>query len=565
MKTLYLTTLLTCLLATSQISAQTASELTPPTFQPENQRLSGPVKISAPSVVEAPAGADKLFVALADVALEGALPEMAAVNAELKKYLVGGTIAVSDIFRAAGELETAYVRAGFVLVRVVLPPQTLVNGGTLRIIIVNGFVESVDASAVPTPVRERLERLTLPIVGRPDIKLRDIERQLLLAGDTYGVALGSALSAGADPGGTVVVLDPSYRSVTGFFGIDNLVADDLGPGVLSGGIELNSLLQLGETFYGRAIGAPDQFFSDFPQYRSLAIGAVVPIGFNGLTLNIEAVSSKTTPDDPIVPTTSSFDRISTRLFYPWVRSGNFNFSSQVSLDVQSDDQSLIGAGGLTPIYQDDLTVLRLSADAFWQNEAGSIFEGGVIFSQGLDALGARNIPPPGSVPLSRQGAGPVFSKLLLSARFRAALSERISLSVSGRFQSSFGDPLLNSEQFGIAGPRELSAFDAGELQGDGGWVVRGELSSPWQIQLAGTPQLLSPYIFGAVGAVNLEQPTVFEQPTVQATSFGIGVDLLTLEKSAFKSASLRLEYGRGERDDNRPDNNRFSIVGSYRF
>ena len=79
------------------------------------------------------------------------------------------------------------------------------------------------------------------------------------------------------------------------------------------------------------------------------------------------------------------------------------------------------------------------------------------------------------------------------------------------------------------------------------------------------PVLVSPYIFAAYGDVSLKQPTALETADLSATSFGIGVEINTLTKSNYSSATLRIEYARGTRDDDQPDNNRFSIQGSIRF
>ncbi|TMM55561.1 ShlB/FhaC/HecB family hemolysin secretion/activation protein [Sulfitobacter sabulilitoris] len=536
--------------------------------------MNGAVVFSGERGTKPPPGAENLLISLSGLELEGALPQMAAVNAATRDRLTGQTITVAEIFNAASDLETAYAQAGFVLARVILPAQNLRDGGTLRIVVVDGFVETVDASAAPPQVRDRLTRLTDPLVGRRSVKLTDIERQLLLAGDTYGVALGSALAAGATPGATSLVLQPEFRPVTGFLAFDNAVSDELGSGTVSAGFELNSPFALGETFYGRFSGAPTGdgsdglggVFSGDPRLRTLSLGAVVPLGDDGLTLNVEATDSRSTPETAAAPTSSAFERYSVRLFYPFVRSRNRNISGQVTLDSQSDAQDLVTATGRTPIYRDETSVLRLAADGFWQTENGTVIEAGSVLSRGLDILGARTAADAaGGTPLSRQGADAEFTKMVASARLRRMLTDQFNLSLAGRVQTSFGDPLVTSEQFGIAGSQELSAFDAGTLKGDSGWVVRGEVSMPRQVKVADYGLLASPYVFAAYGQVRLQQPTVAERSEVGASAFGIGLELNALENSQFSSATLRIEYGKGHRDDNAPDTSRFSVVGSFRF
>jgi hemolysin activation/secretion protein len=562
------------LLGDGEAAAQTASEITPGSFAPDAQRLRGSVVFSGERGTKPPPGADRLLITLSGVTIEGALPQMAAANAATRARLSGKTILVAEIFNAASDLENAYAQAGFVLARVILPAQELRDGGRLRIVVVNGFVETVETSAVPPRVRDRITALTAPLVGQRSLRLPALERRLLLAGDTYGVALGSALAAGAQPGATTLILKPEFRPVTGFFAFDNIVSDDLGPLVLSAGVELNSPFSYGETIYARLSAAPTDdhgnnvgsVFGSDPSLRTASLGVVVPIGLDGLTLNLETTDSRTAPDDPTAPTVSRYTRHSVRLFYPFIRSRQRNISGRLSLDLQEDEQFLVAGGGRTPVYRDETTVLRAAVDGFWLTETGSAIEAGAVLSRGIDAFGARSASnTAGGPPLSRQGADAEFTKLEVSGRLRRKLSERFSLSLSGRAQSSFGDPLITGEQFGIAGPQELSAFDAGTIKGDNGWVVRAEVSAPRQITLADRAVLMSPYVFAAVGNVRRERPTATEARSVSANAYGIGIEFNSLAQSRFTSATLRIEYGRGNRDDALPDNNRFSIQGSIRF
>ncbi|MEW9921714.1 ShlB/FhaC/HecB family hemolysin secretion/activation protein [Marimonas sp. MJW-29] len=555
--------------------AQTASEITPSNFAPDAQRLTGAVVFSGERGLKAPPGSEKLLINLSGVTLNGELSEMAAANAAVRARLSSKTITVAEIFNAVADLENAYAQAGFVLARVVLPAQELRDGGRLRIEVINGFVETVDASAAPEPVRGRIEQITAPLVGRRGLRLPELERQLLLAGDTYGVALGSALAAGATPGGTSLILQPEFRPVTGFFAFDNANSDELGPVTLSAGIEVNSPFNIGETFYGRFSGAPSgdnvngvgSVFSSDPRVRTLSVGTVFPLGLDGLTLNMELTDSRTAPDTLVAPSTSRFKRGSARLFYPFIRSRNRNISGQLTLDKQLDEQFLVTPnGGRSPIYKDKTTVIRAAVDGFWLTESGSAIEAGAVLSRGIDALGARGADEVGSgVPLSRQSADAEFTKLIVSGRLRHKITENFNFSLSGRAQSSFGDPLLIGEQFGIAGGQELSAFDAGDIKGDSGFVTRAEVSMPRQANFGETPVLISPYIFAAYGDVSLKQPTAQETADLSATSYGIGVEFNTLTKSNFRSATVRMEYARGTRDDDQPDKNRFSISGSFRF
>lgn len=551
----------------AQAQAPTASQITPDTLQPPLQRLNGAVEFTGRAGTQAPPGSESIGITLSAVNLEGGLPQLAAENAAFEAQLTRGRIPVSELFEATADLEAAYAREGFVLSRVILPQQRLRDGGRLRVVVVNGFIEEVDTSNVPENTRARIDRLTEPLVGKPGLTREELERQLLLAGDTPGTALKSALGPGEEEGGARILLDPEFRPVTGFVGFGNPNSDELGEESFNVGIELNSPFRFGETIYLRASGAPQQFFSDDPRSRILAGGVVLPLGFTGLTFNAEITNSRTTPDNTAVPTASEFDRTSLRLSYPFRRSRQLNITGQVAVDFQSDDQEFLGLDVPVELFRDEVTVLRLGGNVSYFHENDAVSEGGLTLSRGVDAFGARTAADAAAsgVPLSRAGADATFTKLVGFFSHRRALSDNLALSVNGRFQSSFGDALINSEQFSMVGAGELSTFDSGTLRGDSGWVVRSELSTQAVVNLGQTPLLLSPYVFAGIGQVTFEEPTAIEQRRTEGVAYGIGMDLFAQTNSSFRSNSIRIELGRGERDDGISDDTRFTISGNFRY
>lgn len=546
--------------------AQSASQVTPDTLAPPQTRLTGTLVFDGGSGTQAPPGADQISIVLSDVTLRGGLPDMAEADQALRTRLTRGRVPVSEIFAATADLEAAYANAGFILSRVVLPQQALQDGGTLQIEIVNGFVERLDATAVPPRIQRRIAQVTRPLIEKPGLSQKELERRLLLAGDTPGTALQSALATGEQPGGTVIVLEPEYRTVTGFIGADNLADPGLGKLTISAGVELNSALGLGETFYARLSGSQEGLFSDDPRYRVLGLGAILPLGPSGLAFNYEYTSSSTRPVDQIVPTQSSFERHAFRVTYPLIRSRAQNLTLGASLDLSKDTQDLVVPDGTTPVYDDALSVARLSADWSRTHARGAYTELSATYAQGLDAFDARSADDVGAgTPLSRAGADAEFNKLSAEGSHSRVLGPNLALTVFGAMQTSLGTPLPTSEQFSIAGSNALSAFDAGALRGDSGWVLRAEVTSNRGISLGGRLGDLNPYAFLGAGAVTLDNPTALESAKTSAQAYGLGVDLVRQEGSNFRSSFLRVEFGIGERDDGGSDGNRFSITGNFRF
>ncbi len=335
------------------------------------------------------------------------LPGAGATDGSAPREVAGRRASGADIFAAALELEAAYAKAGYVLVRVTLPQQKLVDGAVLRLVVIDGFIERVDVSRLPQNVRARIGSLLAPLVGRPGVLLRELERRVLLAGDVPGTVLRSALAPGSGVGATVLVVEANYQGVNGIFTADNSLAGVLGPFQIGVGLD-TTVLGLGELGYIRATGDPiggeGGLFSDHPRNRILAAGFIVPLGTDGLTFNVEGTIARTAPEGQLgfPGSDDQFRRPSGRLRYPWIRSRDKNFATQLVFDAEDEQDNLFLAPVTLPLFLDVVRVLRV------QNEADAIIPtfgptegplagklgGGTLSatltpSFGLDVLGAR--------------------------------------------------------------------------------------------------------------------------------------------------------------------------------
>lgn len=580
-------------------AAQTASQVTPPAFRPGVPPASPGTGLVIPDSagLEAPAEMAGLKVVVGGVQVEGGLPELAEAERALQASLTGREVTAAEIFAAARALEADYARQGYVLVRIVLPPQTIENGAPLRLWVLNGWIERIDASAVPPAVRGRVEAVLRRLGGRPGVTLAEVERALLLAGETPGVALRSALRPGATSGASVLVVEGRFKPVTGSYSADNTPGAPLGGRYMSVGLDINSPTGNGEVIYLRAggdfrrgpEGADRDFLAEQPRNRSVVAGVAVPLGDDGLMLSFEGVDARTTPRTRPgdLEITSRFQRLSARLRYPVIRSRAFSLGGDLSFDAQDE---LVQA--ISPVEadlsHDTLRVLRAGVDLTLLAPGDALIGARLTASGGIDGLGARAAPTdPNATPLSRQGAAPDFRKLELGFSLSRPLVRQLTLDLRGRAQTAFEEALPSSEQIGLAGADGLSAFDAGGLQGDSGYVVRGELRFPVMTgftlpfalpdipaqQGAGLPAggttagalLVSPYVFGAIGETRLHRPTVIEQASTRGSAWGVGVRVGAAARSRFASLSGSLEYGRGRLDRPGPDRDEDRLTASLSF
>jgi hemolysin activation/secretion protein len=586
-----------CMLCAGSAVAQTASQVTPQTFEPQTQRsrVGGGVVIPDGAGPIAPDGAETLEVEISGVDVEGGLAELAAETAKIVAELSGKTVSAAKLFEAAGDLQAAYAEKGYGLMRVVLPAQRLTNGAVLRLVVIDGFIEEIDTSNLPENIRDRVTHMLAPIAGRRAITNSEIERRLLLAGDTPGTVMRSTLSKGNKPGGSILTIEARYKPVTGSLSVDNSLSDALGNYNLALGTEFNSLLGFGELFYLRADGAPSfdsdgDFFSNAPRNRALSGGVIVPLGIDGLTFNLEGTLARTAPEATANGPAflSDLTRTSARLVYPVIRSRDFMLNVKGVFDVQDETLSLRNGGGIT-ISQDRLRVLRAGADFSWYAPGDALIFGSLTGSFGIDGLGARNQSDAAAsgTTLSRQGADADFHKLDIMLGYRQPVAEHLVLDFKARAQTSFGEPLLNAEQIGLASSGGLSSFPLGSVQGDSGFALRWEAQFPFATavtlpftvpdfpkqQGTGLPQgsetsgalYISPYVFGAYGGVKLYEPTVLERGFSRGAAYGVGLRLGVAGQSSFNSVTLNLEYGRAERFGNGANDNRFTLSTAFQF
>ena len=417
--------------------------------------------------------------------------------------------------------------------------------------------------------------MVTPLVGQRGLTLGEIERRLLLAGDTPGVALISTLKPGETTGATILVVEARQRPVSGFVGADNTLASALGRSVLNTGLDLNSVFGLGETVYLRAYGHPggDDFhgfgglFTDRPRVRTLAAGAVVPIGVDGLTFNVEGTQSKTTPKPLSFQTASDFERLSLRLRYPWIRSRQLNVGSE--LDLRRADRGLLAAVARRrhPALAPTACASRASpptCPTSCRRTASS--RRGRSPPSGSTALGARSAADANVFnPLSRLGADADFQKLEGLATLAQPIADHLAFAAycGARPRSTRCSPARSRS----ASPPSTSSRPSTPARSAATAAGSCGARSPRPGRIAGlaVPVTVAPYAYAATGALYLQRPTVLEQGTTHVSSLAVGLRFGATIDPGFSDASLALEFGRAFRDDDEPDANRFTVVGSVRF
>lgn len=576
------------LVGQSPAHAQTASQITLPPARPLAAPKSTEIVIPVVAGTSAPKGAERLTVRLSSVAINDETTDtendsLLKARRAFEAALVGKTVTVEAVFQAARDLEAAYALAGFALTRVVVPAQKLVDGGTLKVVVIDGFIERIDVEALPLAIRSRIGAVLEPVVDRKKLKLGEIERALMLAGDTPGTALKSTLAPGKRPGGSVLIVEARHKPINATVSTDNTVGRSLGGVSSAVSVQVNSPFGFGEQFYAQASGFPrfDRergFFEAKPTNRQVSVGANIPLGVDGLSLILDALRADSAPKSNTIQSFySEYQRLSVRMRYAAVRSRAFNMSTELSFDIQDEDVSAIKPVA-TPISRDRLRIVRSGNEISGFVPWGAFLGGRIVASLGLDALGARDAASAtATLPLSRQGADASFSKIEFMGRYGQVLAPHLGIDLFVHGQHSFGQAMAHAEQIGLIEYNGVSGFDRGSFMGDSGLIGRAEISSSWSTDLGGVGLAsAAPYLFGGFGTIWLMSPTAVEQEKTSAASWGVGIrfggaptpaagPVAPVIGSTFDQAILSIEWNRQYRTDAAPTGDRFIISGSIQF
>ena len=187
---------------------------------------------------------------------------------------------------------------------------------------------------------------------------------------------------------------------------------------------------------------------------------VIPIGVDGWIINPEYTLSRTRPD--IFATTPEsiawYERWAVRTSYPLIRERARFFVLQGAFEAIKQYTDLTQFG--TELNRDRYSVLRGGADFGFPLPwaGGPSLRSSLLFSRGLGGRDQTEADSSG-IPLTRVGAGPVFSKLAGDIRFYQPLPEAFQIALIGRGQSH-STTQSRSEQFALDAIDGVSPFPA---------------------------------------------------------------------------------------------------------
>lgn len=467
-------------------------------------------------------------VEFAHVTVVGATAFGAADFAPLLAPILNRRLRFAEVVAALNRIAQLYEKGGYVFYSLALPQQGL-GGRELKVVVIEGAVSEVEVrdGISSAAVRERIAALLGKLRGRRPLKRAELERQLLLAADTPGLALHA--SAKPDPSGApdkvVLVVAGSFERLTPVAQVDsfstvpdtsvNFRLGGIGRSLLTGGDQLEgrylfalpwNRLQLFDVRYGLPLGLDGGRLSFLGQ----AVWQQPPATFNGRPIYYQA--------------RSLLGRM--QYSYPIVRHLDWTLMALGMLDVIDVDYDIAGIG----IPGDSLRVLRGGASTVFRDGWKGTWGATALASVGLDLAGAETA--------NRFSAAPSFFKLNLALERAQPIGKHFTFLARAVGQVTSGT-VPAAEVFTFGGRDFGRAFNLSESFGDRGAAVSAELryAIDWIdfLKDKADPHL---YVFADHGWLSSDDPRSAPYFT-QATSAGGGIRIV-----GFKKYTAGLEFAK---------------------
>jgi hemolysin activation/secretion protein len=486
--------------------------------------------ISLPSTI-APAGAETLKVVVRAVTIEGGTVYSAADLAPLYADIVGREVTVAAIYEVAQRITTKYGNDGYVLSRAIVPPQQLTPGGaSIRIQIVEGYIDRVEWPASLSRYRDFFSQYAAKITAERPINVRTLERYLLLAADLPGLKFTNSLRASeTHPGAATLVVEVVEKPIDDVARVDNRGTKARGPLQYFNSLSINNAAGMHESWTLTAAGT-----AQFQELQYWMVSYRQVLTSEGLTIFFNDSYSRSRPGTEVLRLLdyrTRSDLFEGGVLYPFIRQRERNLIGTALFFATNDRSDILEA--LNTL--DRLRGVRVKLDTDAADPLLAINQVNLVVSQGLDGLGAS---PVGSANLSRANGRSDFTK------FEATFSRLQPLGSSpfSVLAAAYGQwartPLLAPELCGYGGRAFGRAYDPSELVGDSCLELLGELRLDVPHSLQNLTQLQF-YGFADRGWLHNIAPVGLTPSNVDGASVGGGLRLglqpsLTVDLSAAK-------------------------------
>ncbi|MCF8470401.1 MAG: hypothetical protein K9G30_06425 [Parvibaculum sp.] len=437
--------------------------------------------------------------------------------------LLDRRVTAAELRAALDQVNKEYADAGYALGRAYIPIQ-VVQGGSLIIRIVEGYVGLIEITAQDAKVRHMIEGFSKRIVSEKPLRTATLERYLLLIGDIPGVTLGGKLTAmDVYSGAATLALNAESDKLTFSTAVDNRANIEDAPFQAYLTASLNNVLGAGDELSITGLATPD---IQNQQYFRAAFAT--NIGTDGLRASLGASYAKSeAPDLPAgIELLSTSTQVDFLLSYPLIRATKETLTTFFGAYFTDAENEL---NGLT-FSKDAIRAAHLGASYVARLDERTSVGSHLRVTQGFSVWSAG----PGNQLHSRLGASPAFLKVQSGASISYAATERLLLSFKLEGQYS-PDSLYSSEEISFGGARFARGYNNSEISGDSGAGASIQASYRFDVPMFGG-WAVTPYTF--LDQSKVWNSAIDRQGDARLMSTGLGV---TLSNKRWLSIGLELD------------------------
>jgi hemolysin activation/secretion protein len=458
--------------------------------------------------------------------------------APLYADLVGHEVTLQAIYDLAQKITTKYGNDGYVISRAIVPPQQLNPGGaTIRIQVIEGYVDKVEWPRVLDKFRDFFSYYTGRITAERPINIHTIERYLLLAGDLPGLKFKNSLKpSAANQGAATLIVEVTESPFDWAARVDNRGPPGQGPLEFLASVTLNNLLRVHDAFTFSYAGPfkTEELKYIYGQYSQV-------LNAEGLLFFVDASDGWGRPGTPELQQFNYRTKstvFETGLTYPIIRTRERNLSMTGLWFMSHNEGVMFDDPTRTPSTLDQLRGGRLKVNADWADPFNGINQVNVTVSQGLQGAGSTL----NGQPLASRVNGRVdFSKLEATVTRVQQLPANFSFLFAAYGQLA-GTALLSPELCGYGGRVFGRAFDPSAMVADECVETLGELRFDVPTMPMSPKQITQAQLYGFAdwGSLHNLAPDVGTPRNVNAASAGGGLrigwlNMFTADLSADKA------------------------------
>jgi len=435
---------------------------------------------------------------------------------DLQKYTkpyIGKDVSLTNLNEITNAITARYRNDGYILARAVIPAQK-VKDGVVQIKIIEGRIVKVYLEGEAPGAKTQLEKYAQKIQHMCPVKLKRLERYILLAKDLPGVTVKSTLSPSATTiDAAELTLTVTQKKASFYATYDNRASPYLGPQEVVTNLRIDDVFHHADSLLLQAVNTPN---SDATRF--LQLNYQIPLGSEGLYVAFNGNFTETHPGSIYsnLDLAGRSKNWSITLGYPLLYQRDANLDLYGKFDWM-DTQSNYNEGA---VFQDHIRSFRFGLNYDSVDQLSGINTANIELSKGLEILGASPDNP--DTPLSRADGSSEYTKITASiSRLQPLGRSRFSLFGLVRGQYSPGG-LLSVEEFSFGGPFIGRGYDPAEIVADLGIAGKLELRVD-TYPLRGALRRVQYYVFYDAGTVwDATSPDDQPQYGGSATSSGGG-------------------------------------------